>query len=506
MEVSGERRVDPEPPAPYQARAKGRLLVNCPQWGFLLAAALLAGMAPARAADSASPARLDTLERQLRDVQRQLADLKDAGNANAQTLAQIRKDRANRHDRLTSRLAVLPRTALDNGRLTVASADGAFSLSLRSVVHFDAVYFAEGKNPPGVDLNSGTNLRRAQVTLAGTAWRDWPYNFTYEFGGLNTPRSGYIYRAYLQYDGLKPFAFRIGAFAPPSGLEDATGSNNIVFMERASAPSIARGLAGSGGREGVNIYAQGQRYFISLAYTGGRTSDAAAFDEQQGLVGRAAFLAADTEQLKWVVDANVTHVFKIADVAPGPNPPNTFSLSNGPELATDAIRTVSTGAVDARKATAFGFESAATLDRFYAQGGWFHYSIARLAAPDPDFSGWYGLATFSLTGETRRYDASVAAFRNLQPAHPLGTPGGIGAWEAKARYSRINLDYQPGTAAASGGIKGGVQDVWSMGLNWYPTSGLRFMLEYDNIHVGHAGVPGGDISADAIGFRSQISF
>jgi phosphate-selective porin OprO/OprP len=482
-------------------------VVRYPHTGFVLAAALLAG-APAHAAgpDSAPPARIETLERQLRDVQRQLAALQGAGGANAETLAQIRNDNADHHARLGSRLAAQPWVSLDNGRLTVSSADGDFSLSLRGTVHFDAAYFAEGSNPTGVDLNSGTNFRRAQFTLAGTAWRDWSYNFTYEFGGLSAPRSGYIYRAYLQYDGLKPFGFRIGAFAPSAGLEDATGSNNIVFMERASATNIARGIAGAGGREGVSMYAQGQKYFVSLAYTGGRTSDAATFDEQQALVARAAYLVADSNRLKWVVDANLTHVFKIADAAPGADPPNSFNFSNGPELALDSFRTVNTGAVDARKVTAFGFESAATLDRFYGQGGWFHYGIDRMTAPDPHFSGWYGLATFSLTGENRVYDSSVAAFRGLQPAHPLGSPGGTGAWEIKARYSRIDLDYMPGAATASGGIAGGVQNVWSMGVNWYPTSGLRFMLDYDNIHVAHGNAPATDISADAIGLRSQISF
>lgn len=479
-------------------------MASYPLWGVMLAAALL-GAAPAHAAGADKASSLDTLERQLRDVQSQLAEIKAAASANAGSLAQFRKDTDERHGRLAGRMAAGSKVSLDDGRLTFISADGDFSLSLRGAVQFDAAYFAQGREPPGVDLNSGTNIRRTQIALAGTAWRDWSYNFTYSFGGLSAPRSGYIYRAYLQYDGLKPFAVRIGAFTPPAGLEDATGAANIVFMERASAPHIARGIAGAGGREGVNLYAQGQRYLVSLAYTGGQTTDAATFDEQQALVARAALLVSDNERLKWVVDANVTHVFRIADTAAGPNPPNSFSLGNGPELALDSFRTVSTGAVDARKVTEFGFESAATLDRFYAQGGWFHYGITRLAAPDPDFSGWYGLATFSLTGETRHYDATAAAFRNPQPAHPLGTQGGFGAWEVKARYSRINLDYLPGAAPASGGIAGGVQNVWSAGLNWYPTSGLRFMLDYSNIHVAHVNAPANNISADAIGLRSQIS-
>jgi phosphate-selective porin len=44
-----------------------------------------------------------------------------------------------------------------------------------------------------------------------------------------------------------------------------------------------------------------------------------------------------------------------------------------------------------------------------------------------------------------------------------------------------------------------------VGVNWYPTSGLRFALEYDNISVNHANAPATDISANAIALRSQIS-
>lgn len=464
---------------------------------FSLAAMLLA----ASPAHAAGDARLDALERQLSDVQRQLADIKASQETGSAALTQFRKDTAESHAALTKRLAGQPRLRLDNGRFSVTSADGDFSLALRGVAQLDAGYFAQGKNPPGVDLNSGMNFRRAQFGFQGTAWRDWSYTFTYEFGGVSAPRSGYVYRAMIQYDGFKPFGIRIGAFSPPDGIEDANGGSNLIFLERASAANISRGIAGSGGREGVNIFAQGKTYLVSLAYTGGRTTDSATFDEQQALVGRAAWLAQDSDGFKWLVDGHATHVFKVADASP--TTPANISLGAGPELAVDPTRTVDTGPLDARKVTEFGFETAAMVDRFYGQGGWFHYDVSRRSGGEPEFQGWYAMATWSLTGEARRYDATTASFRGLAPAHPLGSPGGVGAWEIKARYSNIDLDHQP---LAAGGVTGGMQNVWSTGLNWYPTDGVRFMLDYDNIHVHHANAPATDISADAIGLRSQISF
>jgi phosphate-selective porin OprO/OprP len=445
------------------------------------AAALLA----ASPAYAAGDARLDALERQLGEVQRQLREIKASRETGSATLG----------------IKTQPRLRLDNGRFSVTSANGDFSLALRGTAQLDAGYFAQGRNPPDVDLNSGANMRRAQFGFQGIAWRDWSYNFTYQFGGVNAPRTGYIYRAMTQYDGLAPFGIRIGAFAPPSGIEDSNGGSNLIFLERASAANISRGIAGAGGREGVNIFAQGKNYLLSLAYTGGRTTDTATFDEQQALVGRAAWLVRDGEGFQWLMDGHATHVFKVADTSP--TTPATLSLGAGPELAVDPTRTVDTGPMDARKVTEFGFESAAVIDRFYGQGGWFHYDVRRRSGSQAQFQGWYAMATWSLTGEMRRYDAATASFRDLKPAHPLGSPGGTGAWEIKARYSAIDLDHQP---LSAGGVTGGVQNVWSTGLNWYPTGGLRFMLDYDNIHVHHANAPATDISADAIGLRSQISF
>ena len=79
------------------------------------------------------------------------------------------------------------------------------------------------------------------------------------------------------------------------------------------------------------------------------------------------------------------------------------------------------------------------------------------------------LLTYSLTGEQHPYDPTTASFRDLRPANPLGTPGGWGAWEVKARYSNIDLDYPAlRPRAANGGVAGGKQDVWTVGLNWYP--------------------------------------
>jgi phosphate-selective porin OprO and OprP len=479
---------------------------------FLIGTAVLALSAPAvaqaRKSTPASDPRIGILEQQLRNVQLQLAEIKARQEENdpSPELSDLKRSNSSQYADINKRLDGQVKTGLDNGRLTFATPNGAFTFALRSLIQFDSGYFSQGRNPANVDLNSGSNFRRAQFGFTGTAWRDWSYNFTYDFGGNGVEKNGYIYTAYLQYDGLKPFGFRVGAFAPPAGIDDATGSADLLFLERTSVTDIARNIAGAPSREGVSVFAQGERYLVSVAYTGKKVTDAAAFDAQEAIVSRASWLAVSNSDVKWLLDANVTHVLKTPDLAPGTNGSNVFRFINGPEIAIDATRTVDTGNIDTQRVTQWGVETAATYGPLYGQAGYFRFNVdRRTLLPDPNFRGWYALATWSLTGETHSYDPATASFRGLRPAKPLGSDGGIGAWEIKARYSNVNLDYFAGVAAASGGVAGGVQNVWSLGLNWYPTSGIRFALNYDNIQVNHINAPATDISANAISLRSQIS-
>jgi phosphate-selective porin OprO/OprP len=59
-----------------------------------------------------------------------------------------------------------------------------------------------------------------------------------------------------------------------------------------------------------------------------------------------------------------------------------------------------------------------------------------------------------------------------------------GALEPAGRYSHPDLNFHavsPGSPSPPDGTRGGVQDNWSVGLNWYPTANTKFMLDYQHI-------------------------
>ena len=65
-----------------------------------------------------------------------------------------------------------------------------------------------------------------------------------------------------------------------------------------------------------------------------------------------------------------------------------------------------------------------------------------------------------------------------------------------------------GRTAPAGGIRGGEQKITTIGLNWYPNSVVRFLLDYQWADVKRLSAAGADIGTDVnmISFRSQYAF
>jgi phosphate-selective porin OprO/OprP len=376
-------------------------------------------------------------------------------------------------------------------------------------------------------LSSGQNFRRVQLGVQGKVFGDWSYNFNYDFGGSFSEPSGRIQAAYVEYDGLAPFAVRIGAFPPSAGIEDNTSGADTLFLERNAPAEVARTIAGNDGRDGIGVIYAGSRVYGALTYTGNKIADSGSFDEQQALVGRLSGLAVDGDDAKLVISANSTYVFKVADTAAGAGSPRTITLNAPPELTVDnsGTKLVSSGALNAESVFQWGLETAGQWKNFYGQAGYFGYNVAERGAspaPSANFSGWYAQASWIITGEKRTYNTSSGAFSNPKPSAPFSlSEGHWGAWEVAARYSDLDLNDNAGTIGSPtpvNGIRGGDQRVVTVGLNWYPNSAIRFELQAQNTQVSRIGtVPAGfghgvlsnaevGQAFDTIALRSQISF
>lgn len=513
---------------------------------------------PARADDAAILKRLDQMQKMIETQQKQIeaqqseiASLKQAkakpvtaasaSNAPAAT-GQQAQNQQEQIDALKSELHTYkntqalekqdePQWSFANGRPMVQSPDGRFTFSVRGLGQFDMGYYDQDGSANrlaaanGPSLSSGANFRRAQLGIAGKLFGDWSYLFNYEFGGSNgSEQQGRIQSLYLQYDGLKPLAFRVGAYPPPAGIEDGTSAGDTIFIERNSPSEIARSLAGGDGRDAVTALYAGDEFFAALSYTGGKTTDAvgSAFGEQTALLGRVSDLVYSDNDASLLVGVMGAYVMNPAYNAAGPASTHMVTLSTGPELTVDSTgtRLVSTGAINADHASTWGVEAAGQWRSLYAQGGYFGYQIDRAASTlsDPDFNGWYLQTSWVLTGEARKYNKANGAYGAPKPAIPFSLAGGgIGAWEVALRYSDLDLNYNEGgigAAMPADGVRGGQQKILTAGINWYPNSLVRFLLNWQRVDIDRIGttaipvVNNADVgqTIDIFALRTQVAF
>jgi phosphate-selective porin OprO/OprP len=475
----------------------------------LIAGASLLAMTSAAHAQTLTPeqqqARIEALEAQIQALSGQISDLKAA---TAASLKDVR----------TAQSATTVSVA--NGKPSITSGDGAFSANIHAVMQLDATWYNQDSNLPanavGRDLNSGTNFRRARLGVDGKAFKAFDYGILLDFGGSGTDGAGQLQEIYLQYN-YAPFKVKVGAFAPNLGLEDAASTNGSLFAERPSAAEAARGLAGADRRISLQAQAVGERWIVSGAVTGAKAGDGATFDEQLGYVGRVAFNPFKGYDWLTHVGVNASRVAQPGQTAlPGGTTPlgrYPITVEDRPELRTDGTRLVSSGAIDSSGARHYGFELAAQKKNFLIQGEYFDIALDRrnraANVTDPKFSGWYVEGGWVLTGEQRKYNPANFAFDAPAIDKPFDPKKGQwGAWELAARYSVLDLNHHEYATVAADRVRGGLQEIATFGVNWFPNGVTKFSLDYLDVDVDRRDAAGLQIgqSYKAVNLRSQYAF
>lgn len=457
-------------------------------------------------------ARLDALEQHNQELESQITDLK----------AQM----AGGEQAIRSELRAQPKVSLANGRPTFSSADGRFTASLRGVMQLDAAGYGQDDAGPAAsdlrrsgpalgasasnvdlaharDLKDGTLFRRARLGIDGTAFGDWDYRILLDFGGSGVENTGQIYETWIQYNGLKPFHIRAGAFPPSLGLDDQASTNGMPFLERSMASDLSRGLAGGDTRIAAQVFGYGPHWLAAAAVTGRtvgtiNTGTAAAvpqtFGDQLSFTARLAGTPLHGEGWRLHLGANASYLQQPPNTS---GPSNTgltaitahaVTFSDTPEVRVDATRFINTGAIPTRHAETLGGEFAFQHRNLLLQSEYQRLAVQRSDGfADPHFNAWYVSGTWILTGEQRAYNSQTAAFDAPPVARPFDLKGGgLGAWELAVRYSDGNLNYEPGAARSlqtGASIRGGEEKTFDAGVNWYWNSFTRVMLHYQHTEI-----------------------
>lgn len=426
--------------------------------------------------------------------------------------------------------AVLPKpdttVTMKKGTATIASADADYSVAFHGVFQLDSASYDQSKTLPAAvaarDLNSGVNFRRARVGMNGKIAKDFDYNILLDFGGAGAEDVGRFHEAWIQYSGFKSAKIRFGEFAPNVGLADAGSTNASPFLERPASAEVARNVAGGDTRMGLAVFNTTDRWLWSVALTGNTVSQlntqatsftAANADEQLGMTARIA--GTPFRGFDWLVHTGVNYsaVINPGDAGAAAAVRYPMQLRDRPELRVDGARLIDTGALNAQSASATGVELGGQYKGVYAAAEAFDYDIKRLdpaaGVTNPSFSGWYIEGGWSLTGEARKYNTATGAFdgmvprANFDPAH-----GQWGAFELVGRYSTFDLNYHADAATAADRVRGGKQDITTLGLDWQLNPGVRFVFEGQSVKIERLNASGAEMGQkyNAYAVRSQFSF
>jgi phosphate-selective porin OprO/OprP len=407
-----------------------------------LPSALAGGTALALTLVLAAPAGAQTLE-DLQAENRALA-------AELQRLAEkIEKLEAKTTENQKAMMEESP-VEFDPKKRKVKSRDGDFEFQVGGRIQADVAFYDDDIT----DLGSGAELRRARLFMQGKLYKDWKFKNQIDFADNGVS----VKDAYIQYTALKPVKITVGNHKEPFSLEELTSSKYATFMERALPNAFTPGRA------------------LGLS---GETDDSGF-----GVTGRLTLAP-------WAEKTRAVHLGLAGSYRSNVDG-GTVRFRARPESHVTDVRFVDTGSMTGvDDFSRIGPELAVVYDSLSVQGEYMLTSVSRSmnasgsSFADPTFNGWYVYASWFPFGGSRNYDPKKGTFGRTKATDAL---------ELALRYSTIDLTDEE--------ARGGEEDNFTVGLNYYFNPHVRWMLNYVHADVD---LDGGADDEDANVFQSRLA-
>lgn len=379
---------------------------------------------------------------------------------------------------------------------------GHVQMDLINWPYADPAIVSPPANPPARDY---FEFRRLRLTADGTGYGVYDFRLQLTLEPETTNISGttvtepQVKDAYFSINEVPWLGrLRIGNFFVPFGLEQVTNDTFNIFLER-SIPT--QGIFTADREVGVATYNasadQNLSWYFGAFLDSISESVKQRVDNNQGyrLSGRLVWLPYYDEASdgRYLIHTGIgvlhTH-----------DQDGLVRFAARPQVRLSPFL-VDSGVLAAGDYTTGNVELAVVMGRFTVQSEGF-VSHVNLNGKDPvDLYGAYVHLSWFLTGESRfyeRFSQHGAHFgRNKPFTNVFFTPSGcgLGAWEAKARYSNFTLD----------NIGKGRYDDLTLGFNWYWSDRTRVMFDYIHPITSRDSVYGSTHS-DILGMRFDFNW
>lgn len=378
-----------------------------------------------------------------------------------------------------------------------------WTVKLGGHIQMDYINWANA-DPAIADTENYFSYRRLRLVADGTGYDqfDFRLQMTLEPGSgshENQFASPDVKDAYVSMNEIPGIGrIRIGNFFVPFSLEQVTNDTNNIFNER-SIPS--QGIFAADREVGIAFYNHSLNKNVSWA--GGLFFDDISdtiktrIDDNQGyrLSGRLNWLPFYDEPSdgRYLIHTGIgiLHTDDYDNLVRFRARPQ---IQRGPVL-------IDSGNLLADSYTTGNLELAIVWGRITLQNEAFLSSVHMLAGPDATVGGAYSHLSYFLTGEGRSYERfgqHGAQFgRNKPFTNLFASPDGIGwgAWEAKARWSTLNLT----------DVGEGQYNDFTAGFNWYWSERTRIMFDWIHPFTSRDTVFG-DTSSDLLAMRFDVNW
>ena len=267
---------------------------------------------------AASDAEIAALRAQIKALEARLDGVQREAKATARTAASAKTEALNAQARAVPAVKAGPFLPPDtvvrmpNNRPTICTADGFNCVALTGQLHFDAAGYDYRPNSALTapqQLNNGVNARRARLGVVGTFARDFDFGLVLDGGGT-TDGAASLNKAYVTYRGFKSFynlSLDAGYIDVPYTLDQATSSNNTLFMERASPNTIATSVNAGDSRSALGFRMNDKMWWVGGYVTGPSTGTTVNHSQPQplGFTGRAIAVPINTDAVSLLIGGDV---------------------------------------------------------------------------------------------------------------------------------------------------------------------------------------------------------
>lgn len=365
--------------------------------------------------------------------------------------------------------------------------DKEFRIQLGGRFQLDTAFFSadDSLEEEVGPFDDGVKFRRAYLFTRGNIYDNLSFVMEYNFASGVGFQNMYMAVHEIPVIGN----LLAGQTVEPMGLEENSSNSSITLMER-GATSAFNPIYNTGLMAWDNLIGQRARWALGVFKD---TDDLGGSQSNEGFAVTARltglpYLSADEKQY---VHLGISS--SIRDTSD-----SGYRLRARPGSFIAPV-VVDTKRMDADSVNLAGLEAAAMFGSLFLQSEWtmagvdVNPSETYTSDDDAEFTAFYIMASYFLTGEFRPYSKSSATIGRLTPKqNATGKNWGRGAWEVAARYDVIELNDNE--------ITGGEMDGVTLGLNWYLNPHARIMWNYVMADVKEVG------DVDTFQMRFQFDF